>query len=135
MGVLQTCAAKRGETRFNWAAWSLSGSESRRSLGEDLIAEAAVAKRLRTNPADHFFELDSRTVFVHNDFTSQLALQPAPAKLMFAGSLAAACKSSDPVDLHKNLSPHTGLKPAVCSSDPLFANTERAKGDFHDFDS
>src|SRR5579859_4682458 len=106
MGVLQTCAARRVETCFNWGGLVLERQRSRRSLGKDMTAEAAVATRLRTNPADHFFELDSRTAFVHNDFTSPPALQLVPAKLMFASSLAAACKSSDPVDLHKNLSPH-----------------------------
>jgi hypothetical protein len=57
-----------------------------------------------------FFALDSQPVFVHHGITSQPALQLVPVKLMFAGSLAAACKSSDPVDLHKNLSPR---RPAI----------------------
>src|ERR1700693_4231670 len=38
-----------------------------------------------------------------------------PAKLIFAGSPAAACKSSDPVDLHKKLSPRRPVVPGQCA--------------------
>ena len=98
-GVWQTLAAKRGDKRFNGIARTLSG-----------MLALKTRFTLDTNYSDSFFALDSATPCATqwNHFAAGSAA--GSAKLMFAGSLAAVGKSSDPVDLHKNLSPR---RPAV----------------------
>src|ERR1700686_1938628 len=68
-------------------------------------------------------------LLLHSGITSQPALQLVSVKLMFARTLVVACKSSDPVDLHQNLSPR---RPA-CAGSVLFRHallTEGRTGDF-----
>src|ERR1700681_4805922 len=124
-GVWQSHAAKRGEIRFNGIALSLSGAALWHSLRRrwaspardsrepalSAVEWAAVATWDCTDQSYHFFALDSRGELVQNGITSQPALQLVPAKVIFVCILVAACKSSDPVDLHKSLSPR---RPAIC---------------------
>src|ERR1700686_267176 len=85
-GVWQTCGAKRRERRLNGAALSLSGERLTRSASF-AIAGFAYARQPRrlslrdTNRAHSFFELDLQGQFVHNENTSQSALQQVTRRL------------------------------------------------------
>src|ERR1700728_2561360 len=119
VGGWQTYAAKRGEFRCSGAASSLSGATFRHLL-QRRWASAYERPPGRLSPHDsnvghHFFALASQSELVKNGITSQPAMQLVPAKLIFAGSPAAACKSSDPVDLHNNLSPRRPALPGQCA--------------------
>src|ERR1700721_557467 len=72
-------------------------------------------------------------LLLHSGITSQPTLQLVSVKLMFARTLVVACKSSDPVDLHKNLSPRRPAVRGQCAlqTRPSHGGKNRR---FHDLD-
>src|ERR1700686_5198898 len=136
-GVWQTCGAKRRERRLNGAALSLSGDR----------LTAALPLRSLASPTR-----DSRGACLHvilielihslnwtckvSSFTMKTLRNRLCSRFRegyFVCSPVAACKSSAPVDLPKNLSPRRPVLLGQCALQTC--SSRKSKRRFHDLDS